>query len=147
MGLRISFLHTIISMRRVITLAGGMCFPAPATAAFGCSSAVELDPNLLSPAGPAFPPSSSACSPSFAGNFNSSPPNSPSAAALFPTNNHQNQNHFLKIKRRNKFKHSSVSTSSVVIQSKTPILMVFCAVLTRKQYSKYLKELHLSFVK
>ena len=100
LGLRISFLHTIISMRRVITLAGGMCFPATATADFGCSSAVELEPSLFKPPGPAFSPSSSACSPSLPGNFNSSPPNSPSAAASFPTNNHPNQNHFLKIKKK-----------------------------------------------
>nr|KYP60916.1 hypothetical protein KK1_023336 [Cajanus cajan] len=68
-------------MSRVITFAGGMCFAPPAPAPFGCSSAVELEPSLLSPAGPAFSPSSSACSPSFPGNFNSSAANSPSGAA------------------------------------------------------------------
>lgn len=62
LGLRISFRHTIIKIRRVITLAGGICFPAPNSwsgpippPAFGCSSAVELDPSLLSPVGPSSP--------------------------------------------------------------------------------------------
>nr|KYP34234.1 hypothetical protein KK1_044838 [Cajanus cajan] len=60
-GLRISFLHTMISIRRVITLAGGMCFPPD----FLCSSAV--DPSL------SFSSSTSSSAP-FTGNFNSSPP-------------------------------------------------------------------------
>ncbi|RDX62717.1 hypothetical protein CR513_58918, partial [Mucuna pruriens] len=77
LGLRISFLHTMMSMRRVMTLAGGMCFPAedsPAPEAFGWSSTVELEPNLLSPLGPSFSFSSSIGSPPFTGNLNSSPP-------------------------------------------------------------------------
>ncbi|KAF1875225.1 hypothetical protein Lal_00007841 [Lupinus albus] len=82
LGLRISFLHTIMSMRRVITLVGGIYFvlPVPAAAvASGCSSAVELEPSLFCPLGSSFSPSnSSTCSVSFVGNFNSSGTNSAS---------------------------------------------------------------------
>ncbi|QCD89957.1 hypothetical protein DEO72_LG4g909 [Vigna unguiculata] len=48
---------------------------------FGCSSVVELEPSLLSLTAPPFSASSSACSPSFPGNFKSSTLTSPSAAA------------------------------------------------------------------
>lgn len=93
-GLRISFRQTMISMRRVITLAGGMCFAVVATVFVGCSSAVELDPSLFSPAGSSFSRRSSSrwSSSSFTGNFNSSPPNSVSVKASFSIKKSTNQN-------------------------------------------------------
>jgi len=48
LGFLMSFLHTIMRMSLVITLAGGMevGLASPSTAALGWSSAVELDPSL-----------------------------------------------------------------------------------------------------
>ena len=82
---RISFCHTIISIRWVITLAGGMCFATALMPNFECSSIVELEPSLLSLMAPPFFASSSTCLPPFPGNFKSSALNSPSAAASDPT--------------------------------------------------------------
>lgn len=77
LGLRISLRQTMIKIKRVITLAGGIIFPAlesaaPA-AAFGCNSAVELDPSLLNPV-PACPSFSLSSSPA---KLKSPPPKSP----------------------------------------------------------------------
>ncbi|MFS7993077.1 hypothetical protein Hanom_Chr12g01089841 [Helianthus anomalus] len=61
-GFRISFLQTIININRVITLAGGICFPTPPSSTgrpFGWSSVVELEPSLFRPICPSFPFSSS----------------------------------------------------------------------------------------
>lgn len=72
LGFLMSLRQTMIRIRRVITLAGGNCFPPPVSAPplpFGCNSAVELDPSLLSPPAPSFSLSSS---PSFPAKLNSS---------------------------------------------------------------------------
>jgi hypothetical protein len=63
LGLRISLRHTMISIRRVITLAGGICCAAepapPPPSSFARSSAVEhLDPSFVSCSGPAASPAS-----------------------------------------------------------------------------------------
>ena len=61
-GFLISFLQTIISINRVITLAGGICFPVTPSSAetpFGWSSDVELDPNLFRPICPSLSSSTS----------------------------------------------------------------------------------------
>ena len=61
-GFRISLRQTMIKIRRVMTLAGGICLLTPGTrlsATFGCSSAVEVDPSLHSPMCPSFSLSSS----------------------------------------------------------------------------------------
>lgn len=85
LGLRMSLRHTMIKIKRVITLAGGICFPTPESGApvvFGCSSAVELEPSLLSIVGPSFWSPSSSPPSTLPAKLNASPPkSSPSATA------------------------------------------------------------------
>lgn len=92
----------MIKMRRVITLAGGICLPAPDSGApniFGCSSAVELDPSLDSPMGPSFSLSSSPSTPLFPTKVKSSPPkSSASGIASRHWTRQRNSGRFLKNK-------------------------------------------------
>jgi len=84
LGFRISLRQTMINIKRVITLAGGIFLLPPesgASAAFGCNSAVELDPSLLSPVGPSFSLWSSSPSP-LPAKLKSSPAKSPSCCGI-----------------------------------------------------------------